>query len=438
MTTKKQPVPTLRNLLSAAVACLILAIGCASPTTEITATNTPTLAAATAEAATETATPTRNPVAMEVTEDSDLFINHFEALKAKYVVGNDTEFTQLPEFIEVQDGHQIWVSEGTITDRESMTIYPTGSIVIFSASGEAFVFKNNIDFEEVEDPGFGYTMSFQTDENGNPIADPFNDNSLTLIATFDGDPNEPALVWHPEGGEDGSGAWVEEAEKEYETAFEAVMTLFENEPTYQYQNLAAYASKDWEEETGYPQSVLQEKEGIEPGAFGKAILDVLKPAAIANGITAIDLEDGKIKTFNMTEEEFDDYNFNVFVDTDESDSPVLLSPNAQEVTKLDLFIRMCSGEQLRRVGIFYDKEGGFFVYIKVKPGMHNSPKDERRKDRFGGNITTAGALLATKPEDILHAYSHREGDSAELEREQAEKILLITRALFKQGEWLFQ
>ena len=96
---------------------------------------------------------------------------------------------------------------------------------------------------------------------------------------------------------------------------------------------------------------------------------------------------------------------------------------------------MRSGEQLKRVGIFFDqKSSTFFVYIKIKPGMYNSPKENRRKDSFSGNITTAGALLATKPADVLYADSHRVGDSSELHREQADKMLLIIRALFKSGE----
>ena len=208
--------------LCAALACLILVIGCAGPTAETiaTATGTPANATATAEPP-ETATPTKIPVAREITEDSDLFINPFEAVKAKYVVGSDTEFAQLPEFIEVPDGHQIWLSEGAITDRESMTIYPTGSIVIFSASEEAFVLKNNIDFEEVEDPGFGYTMSFQTDENGNFVTNPFVNDTLTLIATFvDG---SETLFWNTN-----TNVWEEET-KEYASAGEALVALGDQE-----------------------------------------------------------------------------------------------------------------------------------------------------------------------------------------------------------------
>ena len=139
-----------------------------------------------------------------------------------------------------------------------------------------------------------------------------------------------------------------------------------------------------------------------------AILDVVRESTISNkGIGAIDLEDGKFKTVEVTEKNFDEFNFVALVDVDkEGSSTVSLSQNAQEVTDLDLFIRMCSGEQLRRVGIFFDKQTNtFFVYIKTKPEMYNSPKESRRKNRFSADPTTAGALLAAKPEDVLYAYN---------------------------------
>jgi len=262
------------------------------------------------------------------------------------VIGNDIEFTELPAYITVPNGWQFFKFNGTLNTRKIIKIYSNG-IVAFGPKGEALVFNNNIDWDNVADTGIGYAISFKTDENGNPLADPFNNDLPTLRAVFLGDPNEPALVWNVEGGEDGNGVWEEEV-KEYETAAEALLAVGEikifemklgtgpNAAT-----LTSYADDSWkkyEEYTDIVAGAVKNPDNIEPGLLEDTMREFLLNKWAENGgkIAAVDINTGEAQEYQVLDE-----NGQLMVDIvtisalgEKNSTHVGLPPNADGVTQL--------------------------------------------------------------------------------------------------------
>ena len=114
------------------------------------------------------------------------------------------------------------------------------------------------------------------------------------------------------------------------------------------------------------------------------------------------METGEFVIVEVTDKNFDDFNFDVFADADWNiHSLTPLPENEQGIEKLDLFIERGSEQFIKSAGIFYDKKTNtFFVYSKVNSMNTNGPRstnEDRRKADFAGNLTQAGILLITKP-----------------------------------------
>ena len=354
-------------------------------------------------------------------EASARALNPLEQLKIKYSVDNVN--LEVTHFLT---SHEAWeITENQITDKQTGEIFEPGDYIIITPNGPVPV---HADFEvdSIPNPGIGYEIQWKKNASGN----------LEVIAEFLGSTEEPLQKWNPENL-----AW-EETEIEYATAREALMSEFEDEPIYERKNLSLYVSKDLEEETGYPASPLQEKDGIEPGAFGDSIYDVMKEEILANGgVAAIDLETGEIGVVEITSENFDEFNFVSLVKVDISGSPIVFLPNnTQEVEDLDLFIRMSYGMLLRRLGIFFDKKTNtIIVYIRSNPDMwYNYTDDDYRKTAISSNLTEAGALVAVKPAVIIDLFENNRGvDASIVERKLADKMLLKIRALGDPNEFMW-
>ena len=308
-----------------------------------------------------------------------------------------------------------------------------GGFVAFGPQEEAFVSNNNIIWDQVTDPGTGYAMSFKTDEAGNLVADPFNDDSFTLRAIPFGDHDKPALVWHPKGGEDGNGAWVEE-EKEYATAFEAVMALTQKNERGEYvivmkeQNIEVRLANGWNNEFMF--KPLLEQNGIEPGTGIRKIIEIIKPLIETNGIAAINLESGEAKIIKVPN--FENTNFIYIIgEGDKTKRSVDIYPNKQGVKSLELRINISNSEEGMLCTIYYDEETNtFIVYVKIHPKLMNSSGEEYRKGKFAAGIITASGLIGTpQQKNVLYFLEQTRIEQADcIYREITDRILATFRA----------